>query len=151
MNRFSVPQFIEVEPKIFGPITVRQFIIMIVAFILIFIEYKLLDFWAALVFGVITFGVGGTIAFLKINGQSFHYFLLNLIQTLKRPRLRIWKKEYSDEEIRNFLTKQPIEVIAEELPKKRLITSSHLEELSLIVNTGGVYQPTEEIFKYEES
>ena len=29
MDRFVVPQFIDVEDKIFGPVTVRQFLILL--------------------------------------------------------------------------------------------------------------------------
>ena len=43
-QRFIVPQFIDAEDKILGPITVRQFIIMIVGGLLIFAAYKLADF-----------------------------------------------------------------------------------------------------------
>ena len=43
MQQFVVPQFIEVEDKILGPITVRQFLIMLIAGILIFIVYRFAD------------------------------------------------------------------------------------------------------------
>ena len=42
MDRYNVPQFIDVEAKIIGPITARQFIIMLVACGLTFIWYKTL-------------------------------------------------------------------------------------------------------------
>ena len=152
MNQFLVPQFIEVEPKIFGPITVRQFIIMIVAVVIIAIEYKLLTFVTFIASGLVTFVLFGVVAFVKINGQPFHYFLLNLIQTLKRPRLKIWRKEITLEEIKKLLTAGAgTEIKPEVIPRKKLFASSHLEELSLVVNTGGAYEPTEEDFKYEES
>jgi membrane-bound ClpP family serine protease len=152
MSQFLVPQFIEVEPKIIGPITVRQFIIMIVGFILIFVEYKLLSFWYFIGGAVLTFGIFGVLAFLKINGQPFHYFLLNVGQTLKRPKLTIWKKEVAADEIRKAF-KNVTKVSSEVIARKKQIGRSQLEELSLIVNTGGVYQTmlSEEELKYEES
>ena len=44
MQQFTVPQFIDVEDKIIGPITTRQFVIMLAGFTLIGISYKLFDF-----------------------------------------------------------------------------------------------------------
>lgn len=43
MLQFTVPQFIDVEDKIIGTITVRQFIILLVAAILIAVSYRVLD------------------------------------------------------------------------------------------------------------
>ena len=51
MQQFTVPQFIDVEDKVIGPITVRQFIIMLAGFLAIAICYKLLDFAAFIVAG----------------------------------------------------------------------------------------------------
>ncbi len=44
MQQFVVPQFIEVEDKIFGPITIRQFLILLGAFVLIFLGWRFGDF-----------------------------------------------------------------------------------------------------------
>ena len=72
--QFVVPQFIDVENKIFGPISVRQFIIILATLGLIWVWWELFTIWLAAILGVFTFAVGGTFAFVKINGQSFHIF-----------------------------------------------------------------------------
>jgi len=43
MDQFVVPQFIDVEDKIFGPVTTRQFVILLIAGLIIFIAFKLAD------------------------------------------------------------------------------------------------------------
>jgi len=154
MDKFLVPQFIEVEAKIIGPITVRQFIIMVAALILIFIEYKLLTFWTFTIVGVLTFAIAGVFAFLKINGQAFHYFLLNVIETFKNPNLRIWRREITKAEAREMLEGESQSPKKQhKIPRKRLVASSHLEELSLVVNTGGAYESSVAEIKqnYEKS
>lgn len=138
--RYTVPQFIDVEDKILGPITVRQFLILLVTGGVMFILYALLDFAAFLVFGLMTFALGGVIAFMRINGQPFHFFLLNLTQTFSKPRLRIWDKELNDAEL-NALVVAPAPKPPEAKVKKEALVTSKLSELSLIVNTGGVYNP----------
>ena len=108
MQQFIVPQFIEVEDKIFGPITVRQFIIMMVAGMIVFLTYRYGDF-ALFVFTLVLLGgLSLILAFVKINGQAFHYFILNIIQTLRKPSLRIWQKNYSKKDL-NYFPKIKIE------------------------------------------
>lgn len=140
MEQITVPQFLDVEDKIIGPITVRQFIEMLIGGIIIFIFYKSFDFSLFIVSGLLVFGIVMTFAFAKINGQPFHNFLLNFISTLKNPKLKIWKKIISDKDIKLSL-KHPAE-IKTALPqiKRQIINASNLSELSLIVDTGGVYQ-----------
>ncbi|MFA5076194.1 MAG: PrgI family protein [Patescibacteria group bacterium] len=140
MEQFLVPQFIEVEPRVFGPITVRQFIISIVALMLIFVCYKLFDFWTFVVSTVLIFAIFGTIAFAKINGRPFHYFLLNVIETFKKPKLKVWDKSLTDQEIREILQRPVAVSSVRKIAPKKLMSSSHLEELSLVVNTGGIYK-----------
>lgn len=140
--RYTVPQFIDVEDKILGPITVRQFVIMLVTGLIMFILYKVLDFTAFIVFGLMTFALGGVIAFFRVNGQPFHFFLLNLAQTFSKPRLRVWNKDLNDGELQ-ALVKAPAPKPPETKVVKERLVDSKLSELSLVVNTGGVYNPEE--------
>ncbi|MBP9695168.1 MAG: PrgI family protein [Candidatus Magasanikbacteria bacterium] len=143
MQQFVVPQFIDVEDKIFGPITTRQFLILLVAGLIIFLAYRFGDF--SLFVFVLAF-VGGlslVVAFAKINGQTFHYFLLNIIQTLRRPGLRVWRKEYSESELKFFIIPQSLVVTTNSQKKK--VLPKRIRDLALVVNTGGFYQPEDEI------
>lgn len=139
MQQFVIPQFIDVEDKIIGPITTRQFIILLAVTIILFIAYKLLTFLYFLAFGIPVFGLGIVLAFIKVNGQPFHFFLLNLIQTTRRPKLRVWNKESTIDELRQFLKKEEVKIIPPRPVKERMVATK-LAELSLIVNTGGVYK-----------
>lgn len=142
MNQFVVPQFIANEDKILGPITVRQFIIILAGGLLDFIFYKLFDFTLFLIV-VIPFSlIVVVIAFVRINGQAFHLFLLNLFQTIRRARLRVWNKKPRESELREYIVK-PAPPPPPPPPKKEFIGRSRLSELTLLVNTGGVYRPEE--------
>lgn len=143
MLQFTVPQFIDVEDKIIGPITVRQFLIILAGGLLIAISYKIFDFSAFVTAGLLIFGVSGAIAFLKINGRPFHFFILNLIQTLRRTRLRVWNNaiaeayDYIEEEFSEQAGTKAEETTA--MPIKHY-TASRLAELALTVDTKGVYR-----------
>lgn len=139
MQQFVIPQFIDVEDKIIGPITTRQFIILLVGSIILFILYKLATFTFFLIFGFPIFGISVTLAFIKINGQPFHFFLLNALQTVRRPGLRVWDKSLTNNELKFFLKKVEVKEIAPK-PVKEALEEKKLSELSLIVNTGGAYR-----------
>ena len=138
MQQFTVPQFIDVEDKIIGPITARQFVIMLCGCLLIGICYRLFSFTAFIMIGILIFGIFGTFAFLKINGMPFHFFVLNFVQTSKRPRLRVWNKEFE----KDLMIQEEKETNISEVPafERRHYTASRLAELSLIVDTQGVYR-----------
>jgi hypothetical protein len=140
--QFVVPQFIDNEDKILGPITIRQFLIMLVVGFIDFIMYKLLDFALFLIIGIPLSGIGLVIAFVRINSQPFHLFLLNLIQTVKRPGRRVWNKVLSENDLRAYLVAPPPPP-PPPAKRKEFISRSRLSELTLLVNTGGVYRPEE--------
>ncbi|MBP6942564.1 MAG: PrgI family protein [Candidatus Buchananbacteria bacterium] len=137
MERIVVPQFLEIEDTIIGPVTVRQFLEMLIAGLLIFIYYKLFDFGLFILLGIVTLLVTIVVAFVKINGQPFHFFLLNFFATFKSPKLKVWKKQFMPEDIVPAVKAE--KVIAPSTAPVRVVTASRLSELSLMVDTGGTY------------
>lgn len=138
MKQFIVPQFIDVENKILGPLSVRQFLILLVSAGLIYVWYELFSFFLFAIAGVLTFAIGGTFAFVKINSQMFHIFILVMIQTLRRPSLKVWKRgAYKKPSVPKEKKKKDDETI---IRPKEEVTSSRLSELSLMVDTGGAFE-----------
>lgn len=141
MERFLVPQYIDEEAKIIGPITARQFVELLVGAGFSFIAWKLIyNFWARISVIIVIMGIFGILAFIKINGRPFHYFLLNIAQTFKKPRLRIWRKA---EELQDWV-KFEAEKAKPKIATKEALKASRLSDISLIVDTGGAYKGAEE-------
>ncbi|MCF7820234.1 MAG: PrgI family protein [Candidatus Pacebacteria bacterium] len=141
MQQFTVPQFIDVEPTIIGPITIRQFLIIVAGGIVAGASYKLFDFALFVTITIITGILVLLFGFYKVNGRPMHYFCLNLIQTFKKPGLRVWNhKAMASEEIK-------LENIAfkEIIPRKEAYEKSRLAELSLVVDTQGKYKQLEDV------
>ena len=143
MQQFTVPQFIDVEDKIIGPITARQFIIMLTGFMTMAICYRIFDFSLFLFSSIVIFAVSGIIAFFKVNGRPFHFFMLNFTQTLKRPSLRVWNSitENVKEDYNEKLSKNNE---SEAFVPQKVFNKSHLSELALMVDTQGVYKGDEQ-------
>jgi PrgI family protein len=135
--RYIVPQFIDSEDKIFGPITVRQFLICTIGGLAIFLSFKLADFS---LFILETFIIGGltvVTAFVKVNGKKFHNFLLDLLNfSFKTQKLSVWQKKetvFVKKKIEKEKKEDSYVFEAKDLPRTKL------SEISLIVDTGGAY------------
>jgi hypothetical protein len=92
--RFQVPQFIEVEDKIFYSLTLKQFIYLAGGAGLSFIVYRIIGnlVIAALpVILVMSFSVA--LAFAKYNSKPFIYILESAFKYFFSSKLYIWKKE----------------------------------------------------------
>lgn len=139
--RFVVPQFIEVEDKIIGPLSVRQFLIFLVGLGFCFLAFKIFSFIVFIIVALMILGVAGVFAFANINGQMFHYFLLNIITTFKRPNLKIWSREVTSEDVKK--SKKQLIKTAKLIQPTKSITHSKLTELTLVVDTGGAYHEEE--------
>ena len=142
-NQFIVPQFIDKEDRIIGPVTVRQFLICLVGSGVLFLEYKILTTLWFVLAALVTAAVFGTFGFVKINGQPFHYFFLNFLQSQIKPGLRVWNKNVSLQELQGFQKVVGLPSIEKKVGKPRP-SVSHLREMALVVNTGGVYKPEDE-------
>src|SRR3989344_1983433 len=96
MRQFHVPQFIEVEDKIFGPLTLKQFLYIIGGGGIVFLIYTFLSpFLPLFIILVIAAPVGAffaALAFYKVNGQPFIKILENPLTHYTNSRLFIWKK-----------------------------------------------------------
>lgn len=143
MQQFTVPQFIDVEDKILGPITTRQFLILLVSGIIVFLFYRFADIALFVTALVVIGGFSLMLAFVKVNGQTFHYFMLNILLTLKKPGLRVWNKTRAAEELNEFRKRGIAEKVEAAAPRKTA-RRERIRDLALVVNTGGFYRPESE-------
>ena len=93
--QFRVPQFIEYETKLVGPLTVRQAIyILLPAFVsfLIYLAIGKTKFFLSLFLAFLLIGTGAALAFVKIEGRTLPTVFLNFFKHTVKPRRYLWKK-----------------------------------------------------------
>lgn len=91
--RFQVPQYIEVEDKIFGPLTFKQFVYVAGAAGICAVLFTLLPKLIAILASVPVAGFGLALAFYKINDRPFALMVEDLVKYYLGGRLYIWKRE----------------------------------------------------------
>lgn len=91
--QFQVPQFIEVEDKIFGPLTFRQFVYLGGGAGVSYILYRVLPLFLAFPFILAAAGIALALAFMKFNGRPFNLAMENAFYFAIHPRLYLWNNE----------------------------------------------------------
>ena len=72
MPQFEVPQFVDVESKIVGPLTLKQFGFVAVPALISFFLFFVLGTFVWIVVSAILLSAGLSFAFIKISGRHFH-------------------------------------------------------------------------------
>ena len=87
----QVPQFLDIEDKIVGPLTLKQFSFLAAAFLLDLGLFYLFEFflWALVAFTLSLLAIG--LAFLKINGRGLPAVLISAFRFYWQPRLYLWQ------------------------------------------------------------
>ncbi len=91
--RYQVPQFIEIEDKIVGPFTIKQFIYIVGGAGMSFLVYTYVTFFLAIILIAVIMPLSLALAFYKINNKPFIDFLESAFTFYMKQNLYIWKKE----------------------------------------------------------
>jgi hypothetical protein len=91
--RFQVPQFIEVEDRIFGPLTFKQFIYLAGGAGMCVVLFVFLPNFLALILSVPIAVFALALAFYKVNDKPFIHLIEAFFNYLMTNKLYIWKKE----------------------------------------------------------
>ena len=91
--RYQVPQFIEVEDKIIGPFTIKQFVYMAGGAFMSYLIYTYIPIYIAIFLLAVVAPLGPMLAFYKINNKPFIDFLESAFMFYTKKNLYIWKKE----------------------------------------------------------
>lgn len=91
--RFQVPQFIDIEDKIFGPLTIKQFIYIAGGAGLCFILFRVLPLIIVIPLGVVIIGFSLGLAFYQVNNKPLIYILQSAFGYYISSKLYLWKRK----------------------------------------------------------
>jgi hypothetical protein len=96
--QFQVPQFIETEDKIVGPLSLRQFIYVGVGVGISALFYFILQTWLAVILGIIFIGGALAISFVKVQGRPLVNVLVSAFNFYWKPQTYVWQSEQQQAE-----------------------------------------------------
>lgn len=90
MTQYQVPQFIEIEDRIIGPLTLKQFLYLAFAAAILFVFWFLFNFYIWIIIAIPISAIAATFAFLKVNDRPFAHFFLSFMKYFTGPKLYIF-------------------------------------------------------------
>ncbi|MFA6423090.1 MAG: PrgI family protein [Patescibacteria group bacterium] len=131
--QYRVPQNIDMEDKIVGPLTLKQFIFVAIGGSIIYILLTTLPMPLFIATGLPTAILILAFTFYKPQDQPFSHFILALISFITKPRERVWQKGSMQEAI---ILPHKEKRVEPTLPKKK-ISKSELQKLAQTLDSGG--------------
>lgn len=131
MAQYQVPQFIEIEDKIFGPFTLKQFLYLAGGGGLSLILFTLLPLWLAIPLMIPVAGFAAALAFYTINGRPFVVAVEHAVTYFFGNKLYLWQQRQI--KTASNQVKQPLPMISPTLGVPTL-SESKLRDLSWSLN-----------------
>jgi hypothetical protein len=141
MGQYKVPQDVEAEDKLIGPLSLRQFIYVIIGVVWAGLMFFILrpnnspspavnyTIMAVLIIPITGFFL--LLGFGKRQEQSFEKYFVALVRFYFVPRVRVWDKDLSTVELIRE------EAAAPEIITEKNVSKSSLEQLALVMDTHG--------------
>ena len=123
--RYQVPQFIEIEDKIFGPLTLKQFLYVAGGSSIAFIIWTILPTFFAIILAIPVLIFFFALAFYKVNQRPFIATVESAVKYFFNQKLYIWHK--SEKKPTKSDTEDVVDEVKMNLPK---MSDSKLKELT---------------------
>ena len=115
MVQYQVPQFTEVEDKIFGPLTLKQFVYISVSAGLFFLMWRYLPSIIAVPIALGVVGLGVALAFVKVNKKPLIVIIEAAVMYFIHSKLYLWdtqrqKKKQQEQDVLPLPSELPADV-----------------------------------------
>lgn len=137
--QFQVPQFVDVEDKILGPLTAKQFLMFVMAFLVIGALWTTpLPKQVTIIIAVPIIVFTLLLAFYRVNGRSFVWFLYAVAHFFVTGKMFLWERRGE---------KRRVRIVSAEIARaagggegvfaQRRVSQSRIQELARILDTAG--------------
>ncbi len=91
--QFQVPQFTDVEDKIVGPLTLKQFLYIGAAVGLSMLLFFIVKLWLWLILSIFMISGAAALSMIKINGRPLIKIAISAIGFYWHPQTYVWQSE----------------------------------------------------------
>lgn len=135
--QFKVPQNIDMQDKIVGPLTMTQFLYVLVGGMIDYVLLQTISTRYPAIFFAIALPIAGfslAMAFLKINEIPFPRFVQAAIIFVLSPKQRVWQKSV---DMSSAVRIEPLK--KKFVPKmiRKQIEKSEIEKMAAVLDTAG--------------
>ncbi len=137
---YKIPQNVDLEDKILGPLTLKQFLFALAAGLATFVSFNVFYALSPVVFVILTlliWGVAGAFIFVRPNDQPFTKFIFSFIWFATKPQRRVWKRIPSLGDVTlHDASDKPVQQAGPARPSAEE-ARSRLQQLAHLVDTRG--------------
>lgn len=91
--QFKVPQFIDMEDKVFGNLSFKQFVYLAGGGGLGYMAIRVLPTYIAIIIVPAIVGLALALTFMKVNGKPFAHALESFVRYHSKSKLYLWKQQ----------------------------------------------------------
>ncbi len=145
--QYAVPQFIEIEDKVIGPLTTKQFLYLVVGGVFLLITWALADLGLFILLAFITAIVVIPFAFVKMNGRPFEKYLMAAVKYFISPKIRLWLRDIKASQTKATDSNKRGQVLSKAQTEEvggKTFNRSRIQKLSQILDMGGIVKSNSE-------
>ena len=135
--QYKVPQNIDMEDKIIGPLTLTQFFYLLFGGLTLFILFKdLTPLGLFPLFVILSIPIGVitlAFAFVKIQNRPFSVFFMSAVKFMFKPKQRIW--QHTIEPVKQHTP--PPQPVVQKVESKKNLDLGKINEVADILDKGG--------------
>lgn len=140
-QQYQVPQFVDVEDKIFGPLTAKQFMMFVVALLIIgALWVSPLPPQATIIIAIPILIFTILLAFYKVNGRTFVWYLYSIVHFAFTGKTFLWERRWEADKIslrRDELNREIERKHTPGTPVKKVFDETRIQKLARILDTSG--------------
>ena len=137
--QYQVPQFVEVEDRIVGPLTVKQFLMFVVNALIVAAFYVTFPMYLTVMLSIPVTTFFGLLAFYQVNGRSFIWFLYAIAHYLLTGKMFLWERRGETPRVR-IGSVNAVETLIARRGLRRITprpTEAQIQRLAQILDTAG--------------
>lgn len=131
--QFPIPQFVDVEDTVVGPLTVKQSLYLGAAAIIVFFTILIFTPLFAVMIAIPTLAAGAALAFYKPNGRPLIIYIANFFFFATKPKLYIWRRDPEGVIIKRAIKKESIKDGSR--AGYKIVSRNRLHELAWMLDT----------------
>lgn len=131
--QFQVPQFLDVEDKVIGPFTIKQFLYLAGGLGLGYLSFRFIPYLGAIL-GLGFAGFGAALAFYKYNNKPFAFLLESGWNYIRGDRFYVWKRKEAEEKARALPSLDNFRAVKHGKGPAMQTVSNRLSDLSWSMN-----------------
>mgnify|MGYP001607367685 CR=1 FL=1 len=132
--QFAVPQFTDVEDKLIGPLTLKQFLLLLATGAVVLFFWSLFKFSILFfLFGLPTAALGVGLTFAKFNGRPLFGYVLPFVSFMTKPKVFVFHREEESIRLPETKVKKEEKAVVSQPPESEA-AESRLKKLAYLLD-----------------